>query len=86
MAFRGCEICKRPIEPERAANDPRTQLCVEHGAEVLQYGGEFRRKVTKEPTAKGWDKGGAVGLSVDFERNEEAIEKLKAVYEARGRK
>ena len=38
---RYCEVCKQPIEPERAESLPATRLCTKHGREIGRYGGEF---------------------------------------------
>ena len=40
--FRGCEICGKEIEAERAEALPATRLCIEHGREIQQFGGEFK--------------------------------------------
>jgi hypothetical protein len=42
-----CEICARPIDPERADLLPDTRLCVEHARMIGKYGGEFTLRVSR---------------------------------------
>ena len=86
-AFRGCEICKQPIEPERAEADPTTQLCAKHAHEVEEFGGEFRTIANLEVTSKqGSLKKNYGGVSTHRRRNKKAIQKLREAYEARSEK
>lgn len=83
-AIRGCEICKRMIEPERAENDPRTTLCSEHAKEIRKYGNEFITVSSFDRTSKPTGiKVMVAGVTTEMVRNEEALRKLKADYEAR---
>src|SRR5690348_5399820 len=49
---RRCEICQKPIEPERLEAIPQTRLCAEHARQIAQYGGEFRATATAEGTGQ----------------------------------
>ena len=40
---RNCEICKKPIDPERADAIPDTRLCTEHARQIERFGGECLR-------------------------------------------
>lgn len=87
MGFRGCEICKQPIDAERAANLPNTRLCQAHASQMESNkerygGGEFLAIATKEKTTKqgGFNKGSAEGLSTSLVRNVDGIEKLRDDY------
>jgi hypothetical protein len=86
MAYRGCEICKREIEPDRAETLPNTRLCLEHARMLKQYDsrGEFIRLVTLESTSKQGilKRTGGKGVAVKLVRNIEAIEKLRDAYES----
>ena len=77
-ATRPCEICKRPIEPERLEAVPQTRLCAEHAREVVKYGGEFRATATAAGTGQ---KTGRGVVAVHQVRNAEALDKLRAEYE-----
>lgn len=83
MAFRGCEICKRPIEPERAESDAMTRLCAEHARQIAAFGGEFMTVASEDRTSK---KGGlkinVSGVTTERVRNEEALRKLRDACEA----
>ena len=86
MAFRGCEICKQPIEPERAEADKETRLCAQHAREIEQFGGEFKMFAGLEVTSKqGSLKKNYGGVSTYRRRNKKAIQKLKEDYEKRSK-
>ena len=77
-----CEICMKPIDPDRleAAND--TRLCGEHAEKIRKHGGEFIRSVSQETTSKaGSLKKNYGGVNSDKIRNQAAIEKLKIEFE-----
>jgi hypothetical protein len=84
MAFRGCEICKQSIEPERAESDPLTRLCALHAREIAQFGGEFRTVAREDRTSK---KGGLKinigGVTTERVRNDEALRRLRDYCEQR---
>jgi hypothetical protein len=83
MAYRGCEICKKPIETERAEGVPETRLCVQHAHEIGKYGGEFRTVVNEDLTSKhGSLKKNYGGVTVYRRRNVEALLRLRDAYEA----
>jgi hypothetical protein len=85
MAFRGCEICKQPIEPERAEVDPLTRLCAAHAREIAQFGGEFKTVASEDVTSKkGSLKKNIGGVTTERVRNQEAIRRLREAHEARG--
>jgi hypothetical protein len=42
-----CEVCKKVIDPERAAGSPDTRLCKEHAVEIEKYGGEYKMQATQ---------------------------------------
>jgi hypothetical protein len=75
---RPCEICRRPIEPDRLDALPNTRLCAEHARAIVKHGGEFRATGTTEGTGP---KTGRGLVAVTKVRNTEAIEKLRAEYE-----
>lgn len=81
MAFRGCEICKQPIENERAECLPMTRLCIKHAQEIGKFGGEFRLSVVDEVTSKqGSLKKNYGGVTITQHRNDLAIHKLRDAY------
>jgi len=72
---RPCEICMKPIEPQRLEATPETRLCKEHG-------GEFIRVVSHERTSKaGSLKKNYGGVNTSRKRNQAAIEKLKDEFD-----
>ena len=80
--MRHCEICKQPIDAERAEAIRQTRLCTEHTREVQKYGGEFVMSSTQEKTSKeGSLKKNYGGISTRLRRNERAISQLKDDYE-----
>ncbi len=84
MAFRGCEICKQPIEAERAESDPLTRLCSEHAREIAQFGGEFSMVASQDLTSKqGSLKKNYGDVTTARRRNEDAVRKLRAAYDER---
>lgn len=85
MAYRGCTICKQPIEPDRFRDYPNTELCSQHGEEIRKYGGEFKGTASEEKTSKATSlkQGYGGGISVTFTRNQEAIDQLREDYLAR---
>jgi Prokaryotic dksA/traR C4-type zinc finger len=79
---RGCEICGKMIEPERAKALPATRLCIEHGREIQKYGGEFQVTSRHIRTSKeGSLKKNFGGVDVEQRRNRDAIEKLREEFE-----
>jgi hypothetical protein len=79
--LRLCEVCKQPIDAERAAALPETRLCTQHGEEIRKYGGEFRITAHQERTSKsGSLKINYGGVTTSQVRNQEAVERLKDDY------
>jgi hypothetical protein len=79
---RPCEICGQPIDPERIEAVPATRLCVEHARKVGKYGGEFIVTGTQASLGKGGSLKKNYGdVSVERQRNTEAIHKLREEYE-----
>jgi hypothetical protein len=75
---RPCEICGVTIDPERAADHPKTRLCEGHAKQIVKYGGEFIASGSVERTSKpGSMKKNYGGVSVSLRRNQQAIDKLK---------
>jgi len=80
--MRRCEICKQPIDPERAEALPDTQLCTEHGRQIGKFGGEFIVTVEHERTNKaGSLKRNYGGVTPKKRRNQKALDRLRAEYE-----
>ena len=80
--MRHCEICKQPIDAERAEAIRQTRLCTEHAREIQKYGGEFVMSSTQEKTSKeGSLKKNYGGISTRLRRNERAISQLKDDFE-----
>ena len=78
---RYCEVCKRPIEPERAENDAETRLCRLHAEEIQKYGGEFRISASLERTSKaGSLKINYGGVETKSTRNQVAVDRLREDY------
>lgn len=76
-----CEVCKQPIEAERAEGVPETRLCGKHSTEVEKYGGEFLMTATQERTSKtGSLKINYGGISTTRTRNQEGIRRLRDDY------
>jgi hypothetical protein len=79
---RPCEICMKPIDPERCEANPQTRLCREHAEKIVKYGGEFKLITRQERTSKqGSLKLNYGGVSGRLIRNTAAIERLKDEYE-----
>jgi hypothetical protein len=77
-----CEICKQPIDPERAEVAPDTRLCGEHAREIEKYGGEFTLTASQERTSKaGSLKHNYGGVNASKQRNYDALERLRDEYE-----
>jgi len=82
-AYRGCEICKQPIETDRAADYTATTLCVRHAQDIGNYGGEFRTIVSEDSRSKKQSiKVTISGVTTEMVRNERAMQRLKNDYEA----
>ena len=80
--MRHCEICKQPIDADRAEAIRQTRLCTEHGREIQKYGGEFIMSSVQENTSKeGSLKKNYGGISTRLRRNERAISQLKDDYD-----
>ena len=80
--MRRCEICKQPIEADRAEAIRDTRLCVEHARQIARYGGEFVLTAVQERTSKpGSLKRNYGGIDTAKLRNQEALDKLRADYE-----
>ena len=80
--MRLCAVCKKEIEPERVDAIPATRLCLEHGTEIQQYGGEFKVSAEQERTSKqGSLKLNYGGISTKSVRNENALNQLLDEYE-----
>jgi hypothetical protein len=77
-----CEICKRPIDSERAEGMPDTRLCGQHAEEIEQFGGEFVVTAQQERTSKASSlKINYGGITTSKSRNHAAMERLKQHYE-----
>lgn len=77
-----CEICKRPIDPERAEGAPDTRLCTEHAREIERFGGEFLVTAQQEKTSKaGSLKLNYGGISTSKSRNYNGMARLRDAYE-----
>jgi len=84
MATRLCEICKQPIDQDRAVAIPDTRLCSEHGREIARFGGEFIVTAEQERTSKaGSLKLNYGGVSTARVRNLQAIQQLRDERQAR---
>jgi len=80
--MRFCEICKRPIEPERAEGLPETRLCVKHSEEIAQYGGEFKTVSATVVTSKASIlKRNYGGVTTRKVRNQTGLEHLRDDYQ-----
>ena len=79
---RPCEICMKPIDPERCEANPLTRLCRHHAEAIAKYGGEFRLISQQERTSKqGSLKLNYGGVTAKQVRNTAAIERLKDEHE-----
>lgn len=80
--MRLCIVCKCEIESDRIEAIPATRLCVNHGREIQQYGGEFTLSASQERTSKQSSlKINYGGISTSSTRNEDALERLLDDYE-----
>jgi len=78
---RYCEICKQPIDAERAESMPTTRLCQVHAAEIQKYGGEFKVTASQERTSKeGSLKINYGSVTTKATRNQEGIDRLRDDY------
>jgi hypothetical protein len=78
---RPCEVCGRPIDPERVETVPETRLCTEHAREIDKYGGEFVVTYTRERLNKEKSMKPVYGsVTPSRRRNEAAIERLREEY------
>ena len=83
--MRRCEICKQPIDADRAEAIRQTRLCTEHAKEIQKYGGEFIMSSVQERTSKeGSLKKNYGGIATSLRRNEVAVSQLRADYERKG--
>ncbi len=81
-AIRACEICKQPIDPERAEALPDSRLCTEHARAIGKFGGEFIMSSVQERTNKpGSLKRNYGGIATSKMRNHEALRKLREEFE-----
>ena len=79
---RPCEICKKPLHPERARYYPRTRLCIRHARQIERYGGEFFRLVYLSRLSKQQSLKKNYGdVNVEFVRNAKGVEQLHRDYE-----
>jgi hypothetical protein len=79
---RMCVVCKRLIDPERAADLPSTNLCTEHGKAIERFGGEFKIRSQGENLSKpGSLKRNPGGVKTRMVRNLRALDELRAEYE-----
>jgi hypothetical protein len=79
--LRMCEVCKQPIEPERADGFPDTRLCGLHAREIQAFGGEFITSASQEVTSKaGSLKRNYGGVATTRTRNHEAVRRLREKY------
>jgi hypothetical protein len=77
-----CEICMKPIDPDRLESFTDTRLCSDHAAKIKKHGGEFIRAVSQETTSKqGGLKKNYGGVNTEKIRNQAAIEALKIEFE-----
>lgn len=80
--MRLCVVCKQEIEADRVEAIPGTRLCIQHGKEIQQYGGEFKLSASQERTSKqGSLKLNYGGISTQSTRNEDALNRLLDEYE-----
>lgn len=79
---RACEICKQPIDPERAEAIPDSRLCTEHARAIARFGGEFITSSVQERTSKaGSLKRNYGGVATSKSRNNEALRRLREEFE-----
>jgi hypothetical protein len=79
---RPCEICGRPIEPERLELLADTRLCGEHARQIGKYGGEFVLTGTQASLAKGGSLKRNYGdVSVAKRRNGEGLQRLREDFQ-----
>ena len=76
---RYCEVCSCQIEPDRLDAVSNTRLCTKHAQEILKYGGEFTGTGSHDNVGRGI-KILTAGVTVIFQRNDEAMQKLKDAY------
>ena len=77
-----CIVCKSEIDSDRMHAIPATRLCVEHGKEIQDFGGEFIMTASQERTSKqGSLKLNYGGVSTTNVRNEDALNRLLDEYE-----
>jgi hypothetical protein len=81
-AIRRCEICKQPIDAERAEALPDTRLCTPHAIEIKEYGGEFITVGEQERTNKaGSLKRNYGAVTTSKQRNQRAVDRLKEAFQ-----
>jgi len=77
-SLRNCEICKQPIEPDRATDYPSTTLCAAHGEAIMKYGGEFHVTGSQELISKpGTMKKNFGGVATAQTRNYAGLRRLR---------
>lgn len=80
---RMCVICKKLIEPDRAAAMAQTNLCTEHGEAINKFGGEFKVAFRQESLQKpGSMKRNPGGVTTRMIRNLQALERLREEYQS----
>ena len=79
---RMCVICKKLIEPDRAADLQNTNLCTAHGEAIERFGGEFKIQSQGENLSKpGSLKRNPGGVKTRMIRNLRALDELRAEHE-----
>ena len=79
---RFCEVCKQPIDVERAEALPETKLCEVHAKAILEFGGESIRVNEEERSNKVESlKKNVSGVKTKKVRNMAAMEKLRKKIE-----
>ena len=77
-----CEICKKPIDAERAEGMRDTRLCGTHAEQIEQFGGEFVVTASQERTSKASSlKINYGGITTSKTRNHAALQRLRDWYE-----
>ncbi len=77
-----CEICKQPIDADRADGLPDTRPCGQHAEEVQAFGDEFIMTAEQERTSKASSlKVNYGGIATTKTRNYRAMAKLRDAYD-----
>ncbi len=77
---RYCEICRQPIEAERADALRDTRLCAQHGREIAAFGRGVVTAAQERTSKAGSLKKNCGGVATSQRRNQTAIDRTRDAF------